>query len=175
MSLNIRLLLFFIFLSSQSFAQKERLDLKGVYKRALQEYLKRQPGNVVAEEEGKFLFLKHRPYMDKEFMKQPYTYFLPDSIGDVKIVIINTDSASMLSEYFSGKRKFTIVQMDEIFARASVNYVYFFPIKATWKHRKNKLGKLKYDGHICHVDFDYRTEGEKVVYSTRDVFCLQPK
>jgi len=143
-------------------AQTEKLDTKGVYERAIKEYISLHPEDVVVADNSRFLFLE----------KEAYTKNLRDTISGTQIVFLVPDSsAQILTKLLPRKRQFTLLQMHQLFARATVNHVYFYPMKASWNPKKGKLKVSGYEDRICRIDFDSKLENETLNYYFKESTC----
>jgi len=151
-----------LFFSLPMFAQEQKLDVKGVYERAISEHIGLHPEDVVATTKGRVLFLR----------KEAYTKNLRDTIRGVSIVFVNPDSAQqVLPVYLSRKTKFTMLQMQQLFVRATTNYVYFYAMKTSWHPKKKKLQVPEYTDRICRVDFEYKLDHGDVNYTFKEAGC----
>lgn len=146
----------------QLFAQSDKLDTKGVYERAIKEYIALHPEDVMVTDNGRFLFLE----------QEAYTKNIRDTISGTQIVFLIPDSAAQtLATALPRKKNFTLVQMQQVFARATVYHVYFYPMKVSWNPKKGKLKVSGYDNRICRADFDSKLENETLNYYFKESTC----
>ena len=162
----VRVLVLLLLLPFQLLGQNPKLDAKGLYEKAVEEYIRLHPEDLATTSTGKTLFVK----------QQDYTNNLSNTINDITIVYINTDEASqVLPKYFSKKAKFIILDMRQFFARSTVNFVYNFPTKYSWNPKKKYLSEPEYLDRYCKSDFDVKLEGEVVNYYFANTTCTNGK
>lgn len=160
----MRLLVFMLLLSSQLFAQtkKPELDIKDVYKTALREYIKAHPGDVTKTTSGQVLFVKN----------QPFSANLEDTIGAVMVKFIDLASEKdSLLHYFPKKKKFIMLDEQQLVSRGGISYVWISPMNISWKPKQKEVSDPTYKDMLCSYSFETRMEEKRMYYFYRESEC----
>ena len=147
-------------------AQQTELDQKTVYRKALTEYLRTHPGDVVISGSTRLLFVK----------EQPFTADLRDTIDGVIVQYLNLmQPAPTLGAWFPKKQKLTVLDMQSILPRGAVYTVWIMPMKTRWLTKEEDIKDPKYGGELCDYRFDYRVENGTVRYFYKEAVCMSQR
>ena len=87
--------LFLFLLPLPLFAQEKPLDIKGIYEKAITEYIIAHPEDVVTIEDQKLLFIRKEDYLEK----------LKDTLQGVRLVLVAQGAAKETLEQYLPVKK----------------------------------------------------------------------
>lgn len=147
-------------------AAAQALNAQAVHHRALVEFLKTQPQHVVDMNGKRLLFLQDGAHVAQ----------LPASLDGIDIIRLDTATAEeTLATLLPGKKKFALIDLRPMFARADTQHVYIFPVNFKWNPKKKMLSAPAYNDHFCKVDFLTKLENLEVNHYFLKTHCSSGK
>lgn len=147
-------------------AAAQALTAQDVHHGSLLAFLKAQPQHVIEANGKRFLFVQDGAHLAK----------LPATLDGIDIIRLDTATAKeTLATLLPGKKKFTIIDLRPMFARADTQHVYIFPINYKWHPKKKMLSAPEYDNHFCKVDFLTKLENMEVKHYFLKTHCSTEK
>jgi hypothetical protein len=162
----MKYLLLLLLLPFQSLAQNQaiqpKLDMKQSYEKALREYIKAHPDAIVSTDKGNVVFVK----------SASFTKELKDTAAGVTVKFVDPIAdTKVLSDYLPKKKKFELLDLQQMVSRGPTNFIWIIPMKTTWSAHKLKLKEPEYEDTYCEYTYDFNVDHGSVTYIYKQSTC----